>query len=76
MKIDNKYILVISILLLISIVSFAQPAGGGPPGGPAGGGPPCWPPPCLPVDGGISFLLAIGAAYGAKKAFQHIKEEE
>lgn len=63
------------LLLLVSVV-YGQPAGGGPPGGPAGGGPPCWPPPCVPIDGGISFLLAIGAAYGAKKAYQNIKEEE
>ncbi|MCT4580191.1 MAG: hypothetical protein N4A35_02150 [Flavobacteriales bacterium] len=70
-----KYIsLLILLLSLVSIV-YGQPAGGGPPGGPAGGGPPCWPPPCIPVDGGISFLLAIGAAYGAKKAYQNIKEE-
>ena len=72
----KKYLLLLAVTLLVSLASKAQPAGGGPPGGPAGGGPPCWPPPCLPVDGGISFLLAIGAAYGAKKAFQHIKEED
>jgi hypothetical protein len=72
MNIYKKYILLFSLVFLVSLVTFAQ----GPPGGPAGGGPPCWPPPCLPVDGGISFLLAIGAAYGAKKAFQHTKEEE
>lgn len=71
-----KHIILLSLFLFATFVVLGQPAGGGPPGGPAGGGPPCWPPPCLPIDGGISFLLAIGAAYGAKKAYQGIKEEE
>lgn len=70
-----KIIIILTFLLLVASIAFGQPAGGGPPGGPAGGGPPCWPPPCVPIDGGISFLLAIGAAYGAKKAYQNIKEE-
>ena len=69
-----KHVILLSLLLLGSLVVFGQPAGGGPPGGPAGGGPPCWPPPCVPIDGGISIILAIGAAYGAKKAYQEIKE--
>lgn len=33
-------------------------------------GPPCWPPPCMPIDGGISFLLIAGAAYGGKKVYE------
>lgn len=70
-----KIIILFTFFLLLVSMVYGQPAGGGPPGGPAGGGPPCWPPPCVPVDGGISFLLAIGAAYGAKKAYQNIKEE-
>ena len=41
----------------------------GPPGGGGGGGPPCWPPPCVPIDGGISFLLVAGAIYGSKKVY-------
>lgn len=41
-----------------------------PPTPPAGGGPPpCWPPPCVPVDGGLGFLVAAGVALGAKRAF-------
>jgi hypothetical protein len=36
--------------------------------------PPCGPPPfsgepCIPIDGGVSFLIAAGVAYGGKKAF-------
>lgn len=43
----------------------AQPPN--PDGG--GGGPGCFPPPCIPVDGGLSWLLLAGAAYGGKKMF-------
>ncbi|MBL4657265.1 MAG: hypothetical protein JKX73_04640 [Flavobacteriales bacterium] len=46
----------------------------GPPGPPGGGGdPPCWPAPCVPIDGGIGFLIAAGLAYGGKKAYGSIK---
>lgn len=34
---------------------------------PPGGSPGCWPPPCIPVDGGVTFLIIAGAAYGLKK---------
>ena len=70
-----KYTIVIAFLLMAAITSNAQPpSGGAPPGGPSGGAPPpCWPPPCIPVDGGISFLIAIGAAFGGKKAYSHFK---
>ena len=53
-------------------------AGGGPPGPPGGGsgGPPCWPPPCVPIDGGISFLLVAGAIYGGKKVYDISKKAE
>lgn len=41
----------------------------GPPGPPTGP-PPCWPPPCtVPLDGGISLLIAAGIAYGGKKIY-------
>lgn len=66
-------------------MTYAQPGpgpgpgpGGGPPG-PAGGAgdePPCWPPPCVPVDGGITFLIALGAAYGGKKAYDKFKKDD
>lgn len=32
--------------------------------------PPCWPPPCVPVDGGITFLIVAGAGYAGKKLYQ------
>lgn len=34
-----------------------------------GGDPPCWPPPCIPIDGGLSFLMMAGAVLGGKKAY-------
>ncbi len=78
MKKYLKQILVVIAILAMSISANAQPpAGAAPPGGPSGGAPPpCWPPPCIPVDGGISFLIAIGAAFGGKKAFDHFKTNE
>lgn len=33
-----------------------------------GGPPPCWPPPCIPIDGGVSLLVAAGAILGGKRA--------
>lgn len=44
-------------------------------GGPSND-PPCWPPPCVPIDGGISYLLAIGAIYGGKKIYDISKKAE
>lgn len=79
----KKYIL-ICIILISAVTSFAQgvPGGGGTgpgsgePGGnldpgngqepPVGGG--------VPVDGGLAFLLAAGAGYGAKKAYDYRKK--
>jgi hypothetical protein len=55
------------------------PPGGGTPGGPGGGGPPpppppppdpCFPNPCIPIDGGIGFLVAAAAAFGGKKLLE------
>lgn len=74
MKFYIRIILVIAILFF-AVDFFAQP-GGAPPGGPGSGTPPCWPPPCIPVDGGISFLIALGAAYGGKKAFDKFKNQD
>jgi hypothetical protein len=66
-----KYISPLLFFIFISIdYSDAQP----PP--PGGSGPPCWPPPCIPIDGGMSFLVAAGIAYGAKKTFDFQKSRE
>ncbi|UTW64611.1 hypothetical protein KFE98_00855 [bacterium SCSIO 12741] len=45
----------------------------GPPGGGPGGQSGCIPT-CIPIDGGISFLVAAGAALGGKKLFDQIKQ--
>lgn len=76
MKGIKQLILAFVFILAISIVNNAFAAG--PPGPPTGGGggPPCWPPPCVPIDGGISFLLLAGAAYGGKKVYDISKDKE
>jgi len=44
---------------------FAQPPGGGAPAG-SGPGSGCFPV-CVPIDGGLGFLIAAGIALGGKK---------
>jgi len=55
--------LFLTVIVLLSVVAFAQP--GPPPGPPCGGpfGPAC------PIDGGVSLLIAAGLAYGGKKSY-------
>ncbi|MDP2387725.1 MAG: hypothetical protein Q8M29_15235 [Bacteroidota bacterium] len=67
MKIQPIAILFIIAFLAANYSSLAAGAGPPPPGG--GTGPTCWPPPCVPIDGGITFLLLAGAAYGSKKVY-------
>ena len=68
------------LIALITVLAtdfnaFTQPPGGAPPGGqvPTGIGPPCWDPECIPIDGGIGFLIAAGAVLGVKKIRDHKK---
>ena len=71
MKIQAKHILIAGLLFAASYVANA----GAPPPPPGGGmAPPCWPPPCLPIDGGIGFLIAAAAVYGGKKLYDHQKK--
>jgi len=65
-----KVVYTLVTLIVISVMNnlFAL----GPPA--VGGGPPCWPPPCVPIDGGISFLLAAGFLYGGKKIYDISKD--
>ncbi|WP_035758140.1 PID-CTERM protein-sorting domain-containing protein [Hugenholtzia roseola] len=44
----------------------AQPGGGGPPPVVT----------AVPIDGGVTFLLAAGAAYGAKKLYDYRKSQK
>lgn len=64
----SKNIKSLLILLALFLISNIDVFAGGPPGpgnGPPGGG--CWPPSsCVPIDGGIGFLIAAGVAYGVK----------
>lgn len=63
------------LTIICSLLTIGDSFAGGPPGPPGGGNdPPCWPPPCIPIDGGIGFLIAAGVAYGGKKAFDIQKE--
>ncbi len=59
-------------LFLLPDAVLAQPGGGGDPGG--GDDPGCWPPPCVPIDGGVGWLIAAGALYGGRKAYTSKKE--
>lgn len=43
---------------------------------PVTGGPICWPPPCIPIDGGISLLIAAGAVYGGSKLYSKQKTKK
>jgi hypothetical protein len=67
----KKFIFTILFLFTVSIIYVAGAPG--PPGGGGGSQPPCWPPPCIPIDGGISLLIAAGALYGAKKSYDKFK---
>ena len=62
--------------MTVNFVAFCQPPGGPPPGGqvPGGTGPPCWDPQCVPIDGGLGFLIAAGAVLGAKKIRDYKKQ--
>lgn len=62
--------------LFVFVTILDSRAGGPPPPPPGGGGPPCLPPPCIPIDGGISFLVAAGVAVGAKKIYNSRKSFE
>jgi len=46
----------LAVLLLLAVASHAQPSNGGPTPNPTG----------APIDGGVSLLLAGGAAYAVR----------
>lgn len=81
MKEVKKYIKPLVLLLFLLVTFNIDLLAGGPPGPPGGGGggPPggCWPPSaCIPIDGGLSFLLLAGAVYGGKKIYDTSKKEK
>ncbi len=60
---------VITFLFFIAENLLAQPD--------PGPGAPCWPPGfCIPIDGGISFLVAAGIAFGVKKTWDMKKQKD
>ena len=69
MKLSVKHLFATLILLggLMTMDLYAPPTAG--VGGVSGSEPTCWPPPCIPIDGGVGFLLLAGAALGAKRLF-------
>ena len=69
MKNTNKNIIIIAVIFALVFMPFAAQVlmAQTPPAGP----PPA--PPGVPIDGGITLLLAGLGAYGAKKLFK--KEE-
>jgi hypothetical protein len=68
---NKKAIILTGVFLAITYFVHSAP----PPPPPAND-PPCWPPPCIPIDGGITMLMAAGAAYGAKKLYNSRKKKE
>ena len=75
MKHTLKKQIITGILLLAGLFCCEVLLAAGPPQ-PPGGGAPCWPAPCVPIDGGIGFLVAAGLAYGGKKAYDSFKGTE
>ncbi len=57
-----KKLVITIVVFCAGIALYAQPADGNPGGAPA------------PIDGGISLLIAAGAAYGGKKAYDVYKK--
>jgi hypothetical protein len=68
----NKKLIALFLTIAVPALSLTVMAQGGPP---VGGNPPCWPPPCIPIDGGLGFLVAAGIAYGGKKVLDLRKDE-
>ena len=58
----NKFIYILCILLIVSMPVLAQEEELGTENGPAMGD--------VPVDGGLSLLLAAGAAFGGRRLYR------
>ena len=71
----NRTIKVLAFsLFFLLFVNISSSFAGVPPPPPGGGGPPCFPPPCIPIDGGITFLVVAGIAFGGKKIYDSRKK--
>jgi len=72
---NTKFLSILILTIGISTFCLAGPPPHPANGGTNGGIPGCWPPPCIPIDGGISLLIAAGAIYGGRKLYKTKKEE-
>lgn len=70
---SKKLVIVLAILFSAPLIGICQ----GPPTPPSGGAAPCGGPfgTVCPIDGGVSLLIAAGAALGGKKAFDMKKKK-
>jgi len=68
---NKKHLYLLIFIFGVATVSLALP----PPPPPPTDEPGCWPPPCIPIDGGISLLIAAGAIYGGRKLYSKQKEK-
>ncbi len=66
-------LLILLALIILPQITIAQPPD---PGGGGDNKPGCFPPPCVPIDGGLSWLLLAGAVYGGKKVYDTNNFEE
>ena len=64
MKIKRIKIILAIAFWLVTVSAFSDPHPPRPGGFPGNGHGPPWSQPGLPIDGGVSFLLIIGAAFG------------
>lgn len=72
---NRKFLSILILSFGITTYCFSGPPPHPSNGGSSGGHPSCWPPPCIPIDGGISLLIAAGAIYGGRKLYKNKKEE-
>jgi len=72
MKILKKFYIIVAIMLAPVFIdsAFAQL----PPTAGTTGPTNCFPPPCIPIDGGLSLLIAAGIGVASKKAYDHSRQ--
>ncbi len=66
-----SFMVFFSLSFFFSVNAYTQP-GSGPGSGP---GPVHPPPPTVPIDGGLSILLALAAGFGVIKTFKARKKK-
>ena len=71
-ELTNMMKKVVTLMSLALMLGFSQELKAQPPDPGGGQGDP----PTIPIDGGLSLLLAAGAAYGGKKVYEINKRED